>query len=221
MAGFFKNLFGSNDTESPPQRQLNHPRDLNVGDLVKFKLYAPPLIAGHTFKVNAVNTYDYKSGLETEFTLQGSVSQAVFMTIENTDEGSEVRLSVKQPRNIIEKLFDLDQFADIFDNESGPVSIERQTNPDDPGHALDDLQGWTAPVYHRQTFAARGYYHNGDYRNGTIPQDSDNCEELDYYGLLSDDEKHEVEIEIFDDDEDVLLTLVSDESIIEELWPGT
>jgi hypothetical protein len=171
--------------------------------------------------VEDVNTYDYKSGAETEFTLRGATPQTVFMTVGNTDEGTEVRLSLKQPRNVVEQLFNLEQFAQIFDNEQGPVDIERQTNPDEPNHQLSELAGWTASVYHREAFATRGYFHKGDYRNRTVPTHSDDCEELDYYGLISDDEQHAVEIEIYDDDEDVLLSLITDESIMEELWPGS
>lgn len=221
MAGFFKNLFGADSKDASSTRKLNHPRELAVGDLVKFKIYAPALIAGQTFKVEAIGTYDYKSGTETEFTLRGSISQTLFMTVENTDEGSDIRLSLAQPRKVIQQLFNLDQFAEIFDNEQGPVRIDRIVNPDDTGHDLGELCGWTAPSYHRQTFGLRGYFHEGDFRNRTVPNDTDQCEELDYYCLLSDDERHAVEIEVYDDDEDVFLTLITDLDVIEELWPGS
>lgn len=221
MASFFKKMFGSTSSDTPAQRQLNHPRDLNVGDMVKFKLYAPPLIAGQSFKVESVNTYDYKGGSETEFTLRGAISQSFFMTVENTDEGADVRLSLKIKRNVVEQLFNLDQFAEIFDNQQGPVHIERTVNPDEASHQLSELSGWTAPKYHREVFAMRGYFHEGDYRDKNVPNDTDRCEELDYYCIVSDDETRAVEIEVFDDDEDVMLTIISDDNIIEELWPGS
>ena len=189
--------------------------------MVKFKLYAPPLIKSQTFKIESINTYDYNSSSDTEFVLQGSNRTPVFMSIETDQISSELRLSVKLTRNIVKQLFDLDEFAEIFDNEQGPVVVHRIIDTDAVGSKLQKYAGWTAPLYYRQAFAVKGYYHKGDYRNKEIPQSKNNCDEFDYYCLVSNDEFHAVEIEVYDDGEEVMLTYVTDDQIIEELWPGS
>ena len=51
---FFKGMFGKKEEA---QRVLNHPRDLQKGDLVRFKLYAPKPLPGQLFEVTGINTY--------------------------------------------------------------------------------------------------------------------------------------------------------------------
>ncbi|MBL1276468.1 MAG: hypothetical protein COB30_010295 [Ectothiorhodospiraceae bacterium] len=220
--GFLKKMFGGASKDAPP-RLLEHPRDLNVNDLVKFKSYGPQLLQEDMFKVEEVNTYHYNNSKEFEFVLRGSTEHTIFLSIEDSDGGPKMRMSVKVPRNIWEPLFGDGALGPVIDEEGGHVEVTRCTDPDsvNSDDALAFLAGWTAPEYIRESFAVRGFYHKGDYRNKSIPEDADDCDEMDYYGLESKDEKYALEIEVYDDDTDVLVTYMTDVTLIEEMWPGS
>ncbi len=218
MAGLFNKWFAS---KARSERQLDHPSQLTTGDLVKFKLLAPPLLAGQTFKVDEVNTYHYEHSVETEFVLRGSPRRTLFMTVDINEDDPALRLSVKLSRAEVASLFDLDQFARIFDQEEGEVIIHRQHAPDEPGHLLADLQGFTAPEYVRTAFAITAYFCKGDFRERREALDEADGESLDYYCVTSADERHAIECEVYDGDDDVMCTLIEDTRLIDELWPAS
>jgi len=219
MAGFLKNLFGGKK-EAVAIRHLTHPRQLAVGDVVKFKLFTPAPLSNDNFTLDEVNTYDYQSGKETEFVLRGTGQHTVFMTVDESDDEVELRLSVKMPRTVVEQLFDLEQFSEVFDADE-PVRLERIGDPSTFDEQWSWLTNWTAPFYTQNTKAVRGYFHKGDYRHKIIPNSTDGADELDYYSLISDDEKYYIEIEVYDGDTDVMVTRLLDENDIEEMWPAT
>jgi|GEM_PF-246650 len=218
MAGRFRKWFSS---QAKSRRQLDSAGQLATGDLVKFKLLAPPLLAGQTFKVDEVNTYQYEHSSETEFVLRGSPRRTLFMTVDSGEDDPALRLSVKLSRAEVASLFDLDQFARVFDQEGGEVIIHRQHAPDEPGHLLADLQGFTAPEYVRTPFAITAYFCKGDFRERRKELDEADGEALDYYCLTSTDEHYAIECEVYDGDDDVMCTLIEDIRLIEELWPAT
>jgi len=217
LADFSKNVFGNQDSYPAMNKGLNTVIDLMLGDSVKFKLHAPPLIKEKTFKVFAINTYDFESSTDTEFVLRGPSRTTIYMSIENNSDIVEIRLSVRLKHSTVRTLFDENELAEVIDNEDGLVEIHRLVDTDAVGSKLAEYAGWTAPKYYRQAFGVRGYHHKDDFRYKTIPQVKQNCAEFDYYCLVSSDEKHVVEIANYDDSEDVMLTFVTDEQIIEEL----
>lgn len=219
MAGFLKSLFGDKK-EADKVRHLSHPRELAAGDIVKFKLFTPAPLAGNSFTVDEVNTYDFKSGNETEFVLRGSDKQTLFMTVDESDDEVELRLSVKIPRTVVEQLFELDQFAGIFDADE-LVRLERTGNPENFDPQWSWLSHWSAAVYTQNAKSVRGYFHKGDYRQQPLSNSADGADELDYYSLISDDEKYYIEIEVYDGDTDVMVTRLFEANDIEELWPST
>lgn len=218
MAGLFNKWFSS---KAKSERRLDSPSQLTTGDLVKFKLLAPSLLAGQTFKVDEVNTYHYEHSVETEFVLRGSQRRTLFMTVDTSEDDPTLRLSVKLTRAEVASLFNLDQFAKIFDQEGGELIIHRQHAPDEPGHPLADLQGFTAPEYVRTAFAITAYFCKGDFRERQQELDDAAGESLDYYCITSADERHAIESEVYDGDDDVLCTLIADTQLVEELWPAT
>ncbi|MDH5219150.1 MAG: hypothetical protein OEX19_15710, partial [Gammaproteobacteria bacterium] len=100
--GFFKGMFGSKDEAV---RVLKHPQDLQIGDLVRFKLYAPKPLPGQLFELKSINTYDYKSSTETEFVLRSPSNDTVFLTISENDSGTSVQISRRITRDIVEQIF--------------------------------------------------------------------------------------------------------------------
>lgn len=216
MASFIKSIFGGK--EKTPTRHLTHPREFACGDIVKFKLFTPPPLANDNFTIAEVNTYDYQSGNETEFVLRGTGNQTLFMGIDESDDEVELRISIKLPRTVVEKLFDLEQFSVIFDDEQAQLTLNKDLNLESDWSWLTE---WTAPQYNQNSHSVRGYYHKGDYRNKTLSDSADDSDELDYYSLISDDENHYIEVEVFDGDTDVMVTRLFSQDDIEEMWPAT
>jgi len=214
----FNKWLGSGD-KTDVQRKLESPKDLAVGDIITFKLYAPPALCAKPFEVSEVNTYDFEDGNKAEMLLKAADGTIVFLSYE-TDDGKELLcLSQKINRSEVEALFDLDEFGAILDNEQGAVSLNlRFAEADLPDH-LQHFQGFLGSTYHRESFSERGYFHKGDFRVTGIPDFAEG-DELDYYSAVSPDEKHEVEIEVWDDDTDVSITLLTDVSLVEEMWPA-
>jgi len=72
---FFKSLFNREEDKSP-SRQLEHPKDLQINDIIKFSFTAQSGISNETFKVKAIKTYDLggDSKKKTLFTLEGGQS---------------------------------------------------------------------------------------------------------------------------------------------------
>ncbi len=195
------------------ERSLNSVSELDTGDLLRFKLYAPGLLAGATFTVEGINTYEYESGKEFEFVLKGVSSRQVFLTVDPGDDSDRLRLSVRLNRAEVTRIFDPEIFSAVFDQEDGQVVV-----PCNGSELPEDLEDWTADRYTRTAFAIPAYFFKGDFRGKELPEDGG--EALDYYSLISDDESRALEIEIFDGDEDVLLTLIAEPALVEELWPG-
>jgi len=226
LADFIKNIFGNQENESANIRKLNHATDLLEGDSVRFKLHAPPLIKEKVFKVVSISTYYFESSQDTVFVLQGGggSSSRIFMSIENNPESFadkiEIRLSVMITHSSVRQLFDENDLSEVVDVEDRLVEVHRLMDTDSYDSKLSEYAGWTAPLYYREAFAVRGYHLQGDFRNKPIPQQSYSREEFDYYCLVSSDEKHVVEISVYNDNEDVMLTFVTDGNIIEELLPG-
>jgi|TARA_Y100000310_G_scaffold341815_1_gene442279 hypothetical protein len=214
MKSFVKALW-SRTKKDPESRQLDHVRDLLEGDLVNISdSYAlPAQIRASSFKVVAVSTYQFEYEFETSFSLEGQDDYRIELLVEKEDGRERAAFSLSIDRDVVEQLFDLDQFSEVFDEDAQPV-LELQQEP-------DDLAGWTAPLYRRQSCAERGYYYEQDYRGSSPPDEEGEGEPFDYYGLVSDDGDHAVDIEVWDTGEtDVVLTIYRPISDIKELWPG-
>lgn len=214
MKSFVKALW-SRTKKDPESRQLDHPRDLLEGDLVNITdSYAlPAQLRGGSFKVVAVATYQFEYEFETNFSLEGQDDCRLDLLIEKEDGRERAALSLSISRDVVEQLFDVDQFAEIFDEELQTV-LELQQEP-------EELAGWTAPTYRQQSCAERGYYYQQDYRGSTPPDEEGEGEPFEYYSMVSDDGNYAVEIEVWDGGEtDVVLTIYRPLSDIKELWPG-
>ncbi len=211
---FFKNLFNREEEKSPP-RQLDHPKDLQIDDIIKFSFTAQSGISNETFKVKAIKTYDLggDSKKKTVFTLEGG--QAIFDLAVVDERGQEfLELSQSVLPDTVEKVFDIQQFAQLFDSDSGVNHVlERIGEP-------DHVAGWTASLYRQET-GHQAYLHTGDYRERVLSRLEDGSEEFDYYLFVSDDRQFSIQIEVFDGGRtEVKLTAYLPVSKVEELWPS-
>ncbi|MCA1895613.1 DUF4178 domain-containing protein [Shewanella putrefaciens] len=215
--GFFNSIFG---TKTPPQRELNHPSQLNVGDMISMddSFALPTQLRGQQLKVEAVNTYEFERNQQAEWVLKGHGSDTIYLSIEEDDE-TYLALSIKITRNQVEQIFDLEQFSTIFD-EPGHAKLATQVLSSELNTQLEQ---WLGKQYHQVTFAAFGYFHREDYRGLKPPQDANGNtgEPFEYYLLLNDDESRAIEIEVYEGgDTDVVLTLYRPLTDIREYWPS-
>ncbi len=215
MKSFVKGLW-SRTRKEPGVRQLEHPRELAVGDIIQIAdSYAlPPMLQNKSLRVVSVSTYQFEHEYSTSFSLESQSDDQLDMIIEEEDGRENIAFTLKINRSTVEQLFDVDQFAELFDADA-PGVIERVSEP-------EDLSGWTAPLYRQGSAAERGFFYSRDYRDSKPPDEEGEGEPFDYYAATSDESDHAIEIEVWDGGEtDVFLTVYRPVSDIKELWPGS
>lgn len=215
--GFFNSLFGK---KAPPPRELNHPSQLNVGDMISIdnNFALPAQLRGQQLKVEAVNTYEFKRRQQAEWVLKGHGSDTIYLSIEEDDD-TYLAFSLKISRSEVAHIFNLEQFSTLFD-EPGHAILLTQALPTD---IANQLEQWLGKQYHQVTFAAFGYFHREDYRKLKPPQDANGAmgEPFEYYLLLDDDDSRALEVEVYEGgDTDVVLTLYRPITDIRDYWPG-
>lgn len=198
---FFKNVFNKN--KKSEQRKLTHVNQLLVGDIIiltdSFAL--PEVLRNQQLQVTAVNTYEYEHTTQSEWTLQGANDFLLFLTLD-VDDSTELKFCLKLEHDIVETLFDLDSFSEIFD-EPGNAFLQRKNDS-------NQTINWTSEQYQQSIFAKVGYFHRKDHRNENISayEGKDCGEQFELYALYNEDQSKGVEIEVWQDgDTDVFLTL--------------
>ena len=215
MKSFLKGVW-SRTKKEPVARRLEHPRDLAVGDIIHLTdSYAlPASLRDQSLRVISVGTYQYEYEFATTFALQGQGDETIDMVVEKEDGRENLALSMKINRDTVAELFDLDQFADLF-SEDSQVVLERQSDP-------EDLSFWTAPAYRQNACAERGFFYEKDYRDSKPPDEEGEGEPFDYFAATSDEGNHALEVEVWEGGEtDVVLTVYRPMEDIKELWPGS
>ena len=211
MTGFVKSFFNKDEKKEP--RTLEHPRDLDKGDIIKFDFMPQSDLSNNQFQVTDVNTYDFEDRKLTEFTLKGDAAASVYLTIDETGDEPFLSFSRKINRNIVEQIFDMDEFAAIFDTED-PATLKRTSEP-------ADLENWTTDTYLQEIYAEGGYYHKGDYRNKTIPADESEGDDFEYYMLIGNKRQFVIEAEVYDGGEtDIIVSIRRPLTDIEEMFPA-
>ncbi|WP_394130450.1 hypothetical protein [Shewanella maritima] len=214
--GFLKGLFGKKEA---PTRQLSHPKELLKGDMVTLddSFALPPQLRKQQLKVEAIHTYEYERSKQCEFLLRGSDGNAIFMSHVQEDE-EYLSFSLKINRSVVEALFDLDEFANIFE-EPGKVTLHTQ---DVPAEVDNELSNWLSDEYHQVSFATFGYFHRGDYRHNMPPQDDKQAQPFQSYCLVNNEDTHAIDIEVYEcGDTEIMLTLYRPLSDIRDYWPGS
>jgi len=211
MKNLFKSVFSKE--EKKEARQLHHPRDLDVGDILKFQYLPQSEISNQQFEVESVNTYDFEDRKLTEFALKGDVQGGIFLTVDETDDEAFLSIARKIPRADVEILFDLDTFSELFDNDEHTL-LNRLNEP-------NNLENWTVKQYRQEIFAEGGYFHKGDYRQRAIPESEDSGDEFEYYLAIDDTRNYTIEAEVYDDGEtEVIVTIRRPITDIEDMWPS-
>ncbi len=212
--GFLKGLFGK---KTPAPRQLNHPKDLQIGDMISMdnSFALPTQLRGQQLRVESICTYEYQRQQQPEWILKGHGSDTLFLSLDEDDE-TYLCFSIKINRAQVEQLFDLDAFSDIFEED---IQATLSVNPNIP----EQLKQWVSDEYHQVNFAQFGYFHRQDYRGLRPPQDDghNRGEAFESYHLIDAEESLAIDIEVYENGEtDVMLTLYRPLSDIREYWPN-
>ena len=213
MSSFIKGLW-SRTKKGPVVRRLEHPRDLQSGDLLQMSdsFGLPDQLRSQTFKVVGINTGQFEHSFSTTFALQSATDDTVDLTIEEDAGRQLAAFSFAINRDVVEQLFDLEEFGSVFDDEFS-TSLRLQD-----AAGMDSL---VAEEYHQVAMGERGYFYDSDYRGSRPPDHEGVGEPFDYYCLVNDKETHGVEIEVYQGGEtDVSLTLYRDLTDIRDLWPA-
>jgi len=213
---FFKKAFNK-VTNKKEQRKLTQIDQLLVGDIIVLtdSFALPESLRGQQFQVTAVNSYEYQHNTQTEWVLQSNNDLLLFLTLE-TDDITELKFALKIDRNEVENLFDLDNFAQIFE-EPGQAQLNRQTDS-------ENTVMWSSDFYQQSTFAKVGYFHRKDHRSESLSayEDEDCGEQFELYALYNEDENKGLDVEVWQDgDTDVFLTLFRPTTDIVDMYPGS
>lgn len=216
--GFLSGLFGKKEA---PKRQLDHPNKLLKGDMITFddSFALPTQLRGQQLKVEAIHTYEYQRSQLCEFLLRGHSGTAIYLSYVQEDE-SYLSISMKINRAVVEQLFDLDAFAEIFE-EPGKATLTLQGLP---AELATEFDKWLSDEYHQVEFAAFGYFHRQDYRDLKPPQNDDDTrgEGFEGYSLANSDDTHALDVEVYESgDTEVMLTLYRPLTDIREYWPAS
>lgn len=197
---FFKKIFNKNKQE---QRKLTHVNQLLMGDIIVLtdSFALPETLRNQQLQVTAVYSYEYEQETQTEWTLQGTNDLLLFLTLD-VDDTTELKFAIKIEHEDVETLFDLDAFAQIFD-EPGEAFLERQ----DDNHLT---ASWSDEQYQQSVFAKVGYFHRKDHRSENLSayEGKDSGEQFELYTLYNEEQSKGIDIEVWQDgDTDVFLTL--------------
>jgi len=211
---FFKKIFNKSSKEP---RKLSKVDQLLVGDIIVLtdSFALPESLRGQEFQVKAINSYEFQQKVQIEWALIGSNALEIFLSLE-VDDITELKLSVKIQHEDVESLFDLDSFAEIFD-EPGQAFLTKQADTE-----LTAM--WTSIQYQQSIFAKVGYFHRKDHRSENLSsyEGKDSGEQFELYCLYNEDQSKGIDVEVWQDgDTEVCLTLFRPLSDIIDMYPAS
>ena len=211
---FFKKIFNKSNNE---QRKLTEVNQLLVGDIIVLtdSFALPESLRGQDFQVKAVNSYEFENKVQTEWALVGTNALEIFLSLE-VDDITELKLSLKIQHEDVETLFDLEQFAEIFD-ESGQAFLDKKADS-----AITAM--WSSEQYQQSVFAKVGFFHRKDHRTENLSayEGKDSGEQFELYSLYNEEQSKGVDVEVWQDgDTEVCLTLFRPLSDIIDMYPAS
>ncbi|NQZ86397.1 MAG: hypothetical protein HRT54_02315 [Colwellia sp.] len=210
---FLKRLFKKQEDE----RQVNSADELKIKDIIVLtdSFALPEALRTQQFQVSAINCYEFESNTQTEWVLQGDNNIELYLTIEKDDQ-TFLKFALKIQHQDIESLFDLDEFATVFD-EPGEAFLERKSDS-------SLTSGWSSSQYQQQVFSKVGYFHRKDNRTESLSayEGNEAGEQFELYSLLDEEQSHGIDIEVWQDgDTDLFITLYRPTSDIVDIFPGS
>lgn len=187
-------LFDRFKEKKPVARQLEHPSNLLMGDMVEFALMSQAGLTNKSFQVSKIWTLD----------MGGNRHKRIYFQLDDTETNIRLRVVDKDtvelglevyPETLLEVFSEAD-IATILDPDSGvnhrlKAKISMIDLP-------QILAGWVVKKYRQEGFEL-AYRYEYDYRNKALPEHIDGCEEgCDFAWLISDDRQHALEFRVFD-----------------------
>ena len=211
---FLKKIFNKSNNE---QRKLTEVNQLLVGDIIVLtdSFALPESLRGQDFQVKAVNSYEFENKVQTEWALVGTNALEIFLSLE-VDDITELKLSLKIQHEDVETLFDLENFAEVFD-DPGQAFLEKKSDS-----AITAM--WSSEQYQQSVFAKVGFFHRKDHRSENLSayEGKDSGEQFELYSLYNEDQSKGVDVEVWQDgDTEVCLTLFRPLSDIIDMYPAS
>ena len=211
---FLKKIFNKSNNE---QRKLTEVNQLLVGDIIALtdSFALPESLRGQDFQVKAVNSYEFEDKVQTEWALVGNNALEIFLSLE-VDDITELKLSLKIQHEDVETLFDLERFAEVFD-EPGQAFLDKKADSE-----LTAM--WSSEQYQQSVFAKVGFFHRKDHRSENLSayEGKDSGEQFELYSLFNEDQSKGVDVEVWQDgDTEVCLTLFRPLSDIIDMYPAS
>jgi len=209
----FRRLFGGRSEDKTPAREVSNAWDLRPGDFLRMGYAAPEGMSDAELQVTKVHALDLGGAGQVRRVLTLDGGGAEFMLWRGED--GKLALARELRRKQVEQLFDIDEFARLFDHEETPnLVLERAS-------VLGGLDGWTTALY-RQEAAQEAYFQDHD--PGTTEFDdtmTDDARTIDFYRLVGDERRFALEAQVFDGGRtDVIAIAFVGNSAIAELWPA-
>jgi hypothetical protein len=210
---FLKRLF----KKQADERQVNSAEELKIKDIIVLtdSFALPEALRTQQFQVSAINCYEFESNTQTEWVLQGDNNLELYLTIEKDDQ-TYLKFALKIQHQDIESLFDLDEFATVFD-EPGEAFLERKADS-------SLTSGWSSSQYQQQVFSKVGYFHRKDNRTESLSayEGNEAGEQFELYSLLDEEQSRGIDIEVWQEgDTDLFITLYRPTSDIVDIFPGS
>jgi len=211
---FLKKIFNKSSNEP---RKLTQVNQLLVGDIIVLtdSFALPESLRGQDFQVKAVNSYEFENTVQTEWALVGSNALEIFLSLE-VDDITELKLSLKIQYEDVEALFDLERFAEVFD-EPGEAFLEKKVDS-------EITSMWSSEQYKQDVFAKVGFFHRKDHRSENLSayEGKDSGEQFELYCLYNEDQSKGVDVEVWQDgDTEICLTLFRPLTDITDMYPAS
>jgi hypothetical protein len=208
--------FGKQSEATEGPRRLEHPRDLQLGDIVKFEFSAQAEINNRSFTVKqlwALSTGEGDHNRRLYYGLEDGAQKIRLRVVD--DEMIEVGIELL-PDDLLQ-IFKKGDLIDLFESEDELGILKRRKLEKVP----ESYHAWTAPLYRREGIAM-AYRFEGDYRSKPLPAEEGAGEiGCDYHLLVSDDRDFSMEFRIFDGGRtEAHLSTRLPRRKIEELWPA-
>lgn len=204
----FKRLFGGGDDAPPPS--VEFPWQAGPGSFFKTGFIAPDGLASSELQVTGVHALDLGAHVRRVLTIESLDLGKLQLWHGERDKIAIARLI---DRRDVERLFDVDQFALLFDHDEPPnLVLERRKE-------RKGFVGWTDAVY-RQEGAQEAYIQDVDPDETEVGDAlGKGVRAVDHYRLVGDDREHALEAIVHDGGRtDVALIALLAVTVVEEIW---
>lgn len=196
-------------------REIEHPRELESGDIIRFGFANQAELSNEGYTVDRIETLDIGGDATKQcyFMLSGPEQKVRLRVVDN----DTVEVSLEVLPDTLLAAFEEHDLAEILDPDSGD---QHRLNSKREAEIPPQLQPWVAPKY-RQEAHIKAYVYNQDFRTQALPKTTDQGEVgCDYSLLVSDDRQWCLEFRVFDGGRtEAFLSVMLPARKIEELWP--